>query len=324
MNINISIRVSEPTLSPYSNHDSMPPALPHDVQSKSGCGKSGYSAINFGSAGSPPRSGHPSLRLGSQPPNTAKAMCSPHCAENDIVKRMEKLLQMIQAMLQNAMQRPGESGEGQGGAAGKGPAHPHAPTAEAGGIEGISVGGAPLVLNTALGQNVPPAQVAAGTQGAGGLHLPTALTKHEEAIGRAADASGMPAKVIAGMIWAESRGDPSAGTLNGGNGKSDSGLMQVNSATAAEVQSKYPQHFTDTMTSEEKSIMTGALYLKDQNEAFGGDMDAALRAYNSGPGTVNVDDPSDISKTGLGDSNYITKVNNFAEIIGSGKGRLPA
>jgi soluble lytic murein transglycosylase-like protein len=238
---------------------------------------------------------------------------------------MEKLLQMIQAMLQNAMQRPGENGEGQGGAARKGPAHTHAPTAEAGGIEGISVGGASLVLNTALAQNVSPAKGAAGTRGAGGLHLPTALTKHEEAIGRAADASGMPAKVIiAGMIWAESRGDSSAGTLNSGNGKSDSGLMQVNSATAAEVQSKYPQHFTDTMTFEEKNIMTGALYLKDQSKTFGGDMNAALRAYNSGPGTVNVDNPSDISKTGLGDSNYITKVNNFAEIIGSGKGRLPA
>jgi hypothetical protein len=322
MNINITIRVSEPTLSPYSSHDSMPSGFPHDGQSEAIGGKGGYSAINFGGLGSTSRSAQDPLPLGSRLSTTAKTVDNPQCAENDVVRGLEKLLQKIQAMLQNAMQKPG--GNGKDGVAGKEPAHTPAPTLGAGAIESTPAGRGPLVPNTTAAQNVPPAQVAAGTQSAGGLHLPAALTKHEEAIGNAADASGMPANVIAGMIWAESRGDSSAGTVNGDNGKSDSGLMQVNSATAAEVQSKYPQHFTDKMTANEKNIMTGALYLKDQSEAFGGDIDAALRAYNSGPNTVNVSDPRDISKTGLGDSNYVIKVHNFAETIGSGKGQLPA
>ena len=61
--------------------------------------------------------------------------------------------------------------------------------------------------------------------------------------------------------------------------------------------------------------MAGALYLKEQREAFGGDSGAGLRAYNSGPGNVNVNDLTDISKTGTGDPTYVGKVLNFADII---------
>ena len=331
MNISINIRLSEPTLNPYSNHDSKPLELSPDRLSEAIGGKGGQSPISFGGPESTSGSGQNPLRLSPETDNAQKTAGSAQSGENDIMKILEKLVQMIQEMLQNLMQKPGKNEEDQGGAApvGKSSGGSPAPAQGAGGGEGIPqaggpTGGAPVVQNAAVTNDVPPVQGVAGTGGGSGLHLPPALADHAGAIGKAAEVSGMPANVIAGMMWAESRGDSSARTVNGGNGQSDSGLMQVNSATAAEVQSKHAKYFHEGMTADEKNIMTGALYLKDQSEAFGGNMDAALRAYNSGANTVNIDDPSDISKTGLGDPNYVANVKNFAEIIGSGKGQLPA
>lgn len=142
----------------------------------------------------------------------------------------------------------------------------------------------------------------------------------------AAKETGQPPEVLAGQIWQESRGKIDATTVNGGNGLSDSGLMQVNSNTFADLQSRYPHLLgSDASPSNPKdSIMAGALYLKEQRQAFGGDLGAGLRAYNSGPGNVNVNDLTDISKTGTGDATYVGKVLNFADVISSGKGTLPA
>ncbi len=142
----------------------------------------------------------------------------------------------------------------------------------------------------------------------------------------AARETDQPPEVLAGQIWQESRGKIDATTVNGGNGLSDSGLMQVNSNTFADLQSRYPHLLgADASPSNPKdSIMAGALYLKEQREAFGGDLGAGLRAYNSGPGNVNVNDLTDISKTGTGDATYVGKVLNFADVISSGKGTLPA
>ncbi|KPC02748.1 Type III helper protein HopP1 [Pseudomonas syringae pv. maculicola] len=51
-------------------------------------------------------------------------------------------------------------------------------------------------------------------------------------------------------------------------------------------------------------------------------MGAALRAYNSGPDKVNKADLSDTG--GVGGSSYPADVLNFAKIIESGQGNLPA
>lgn len=163
-------------------------------------------------------------------------------------------------------------------------------------------------------------------KGESGLHLPAPLLDHEKAIMHAARETDQPPEVLAGQIWQESRGKIDATTVNGGNGLSDSGLMQVNSNTFADLQSRYPHLLgADASPSNPKdSIMAGALYLKEQRQAFGGDLGAGLRAYNSGPGNVNVNDLTDISKTGTGDATYVGKVLNFADIISSGKGTLPA
>ncbi|MEN4741853.1 transglycosylase SLT domain-containing protein [Pantoea agglomerans] len=159
-----------------------------------------------------------------------------------------------------------------------------------------------------------------------GLHLPAPLLDHEQAIMRAAKETNQAPEVLAAQIWQESRGKTEATTVNGGNGLSDSGLMQVNSNTFADLQSRYPHLLGPdaSPSSPEDSIMAGALYLKEQREAFGGDSGAGLRAYNSGLGNVNVNDLTDISKTGTGDPTYVGKVLNFADIISSGKGTLPA
>lgn len=163
-------------------------------------------------------------------------------------------------------------------------------------------------------------------KGESGLHLPAPLLDHEQAIMRAAKETNQAPEVLAAQIWQESRGKTEVTTVNGGNGLSDSGLMQVNSNTFADLQSRYPHLLGPdaSASSPEDSIMAGALYLKEQREAFGGDPGAGLRAYNSGSGNVNVNDLTDISKTGTGDPTYVGKVLNFADIISSGKGTLPA
>ena len=157
-----------------------------------------------------------------------------------------------------------------------------------------------------------------------GLHLPPQLEQFRGAIQDAADASGVPANVIAGMIWDESRGDIGALTVNGGNGLGDTGLMQVNPETFKELQAQYPQLLGGKELSDPATnIMAGALYVKEQMADFGS-LDLALRAYNSGPLNVNPDNVADISKYGTGTASYVEKVTNYADIIGSGNGTLPA
>ncbi|QHA87881.1 lytic transglycosylase domain-containing protein [Serratia rhizosphaerae] len=162
--------------------------------------------------------------------------------------------------------------------------------------------------------------------GSGSLHLPEALKPYEDDIQNAADKTGVPAEVLAAQIWQESRGNLGASTVNGGNGLQDSGLMQVNSNTFADLQSKNPGLLGPDANpnSTRDNIMAGALYMKEQLNAFDGNMGAALRAYNSGPNNVNLNDLSDISKTGTGDATYVDKVLNFANIIKTGQGELPA
>ena len=113
-------------------------------------------------------------------------------------------------------------------------------------------------------------------KGESGLHLPAPLLDHEQAIMRAARETHQAPEVLAGQIWQESRGKTEATTVNGGNGLSDSGLMQVNSNTFADLQSRYPHLLGPdaSPSAPEDSIMAGALYLKEQRETFGDWTDA--------------------------------------------------
>jgi hypothetical protein len=165
-----------------------------------------------------------------------------------------------------------------------------------------------------------------GVEGSGssklGPGLPKELEPYRGAIESASAKTGVPANMLAGQIWQESRGNLAAVSTNGGNGLTDTGLMQVNPNTYGELQSKYPELQGKDLSTPENNILAGAYYMKDMKEQFG-DWKTALRAYNSGPNGV---DKSNLNAlpAGTGDATYVDKVSNFWSTIESGNGTLPA
>lgn len=238
---------------------------------------------------------------------------------------IEDILKVVMQFLQSLMQKNGDSGSdgsdsGSGSASSK-PA-PHISRSGVADQGGAGGGGAAAPAQATPAGGSAPASAASGNSGvtgSGDLHLPPALEPYRADIQEAAQKTGMPASVIAGQIWAESRGDSNASSTNV-NGKTDGGLMQVNADTAAEMKSENPDKFNGNAIHD--NIMAGALYLRDQSKAFGGDVGAALRAYNSGPDKVNRNNLSDVG--GVGDPDYVKNVQHFAQIIASGQGQLPA
>jgi soluble lytic murein transglycosylase-like protein len=132
----------------------------------------------------------------------------------------------------------------------------------------------------------------------------------------------VPANMLAGQIWQESRGNLSATSTNGGNGLTDTGLMQVNPNTYQELQAKHPELQGKDLADPETNILAGAFYMKDMKEDFGS-WDLALRAYNSGPNGVDLGNP-DAIPAGTGDATYVRKVNQFWKTLETGNGSLPA
>src|SRR5687768_11967883 len=53
------------------------------------------------------------------------------------------------------------------------------------------------------------------------------LKQHKKGIDDAADISGLDPNLIGAQVWAESRGDVKTKTTNGGDGNTDTGLMQI-------------------------------------------------------------------------------------------------
>ncbi|MBK4214329.1 transglycosylase SLT domain-containing protein [Paracoccus caeni] len=145
-----------------------------------------------------------------------------------------------------------------------------------------------------------------------------ALEAFRSQILAASKATGIPPDVLAAMIWEESKGDPEAISNNAGNGKSDIGLMQINEDTFAEMKAKHPDLIKGDINDPESNIMAGALYLAEKKEEFGGDMDLALRAYNSGSESVDPANP-DVSTTGLGTESYVDRVNYYHDLIKQGQ-----
>ena len=129
------------------------------------------------------------------------------------------------------------------------------------------------------------------------------------------------------MAHDESRWNPYAGTLNVGNGMGDTGLVQMNDATFAELQQKHPELQGRDKNDPETNILAGAFYLSDMRELmkekYGrDDWEIALRADNSGPNGV---DPGNLNNlpAGTGTANYVEKVMRYGEIVENG-GTLPA
>ena len=133
----------------------------------------------------------------------------------------------------------------------------------------------------------------------------------------ASEATGVPANLLTAVIWDESKGVASVGTINGENGLTDTGLMQVNPRTFEALKNKHPDLLAGDASSPQTNIRAGALYLKEQHNEFG-DWDLVLRAYNSAPLSV---DPLDhtICTTGFGTMNYVERVTFYQELLDQGQ-----
>lgn len=99
-------------------------------------------------------------------------------------------------------------------------------------------------------------------------------TAFDGLITAAAQRYGVDPALLKGLIRAESDFDPNAGSPAGAGG-----LVQLMPSTAASL------GVTDRFDPAQ-SIDGGARYLKQQLDAFGGDVTKALAAYNAGPGAV--------------------------------------
>ena len=111
------------------------------------------------------------------------------------------------------------------------------------------------------------------TASAGVSELPQG-TPYGAEITAAAKANGLDPALLAGLIKQESGFNP-----NAGSGAGARGLTQLMPATAAGLG-------VSNVLDPVQSINGGAKYLKQQLDAFGGDVTKALAAYNAGPGAV--------------------------------------
>jgi soluble lytic murein transglycosylase-like protein len=138
----------------------------------------------------------------------------------------------------------------------------------------------------------------------------TALQKFKQAIEAAAREAGVPANVLGGMVWTESRADPNV----------QYGLMQIDPNTITGLQTDFPVLQGKDINDPATNILAGALRLKQMIDKFGS-VEAGLRGYNSGENGVDTNNLNS-TPSGTGDPNYITKVMGFAATIASG-GDLP-
>jgi len=132
-----------------------------------------------------------------------------------------------------------------------------------------SAGANPNTNFASLASAAPTATTAA----TGPSELP-AGTPYAAEITAAAKANGVDPALLAGLVKQESGFKPDAGSPAGARG-----LTQLMPATAAGLG-------VSNVLDPVQNLNGGAKYLKQQLDAFGGDVAKALAAYNAGPGAV--------------------------------------
>ncbi len=126
---------------------------------------------------------------------------------------------------------------------------------------------------TATTMAAAPASTTAGLATTGASELP-ADTPFGAEITAAAKKHGLDPALLAGLVKQESGFNPTAGSPAGARG-----LTQLMPGTAAGLG-------VTNVLDPLQSLDGGAKYLRQQLDAFGGDVTRALAAYNAGPGAV--------------------------------------
>jgi len=116
-----------------------------------------------------------------------------------------------------------------------------------------------------------PATTASATSTSSSL---PAGTPYAAEITQAATTNGVDPALLAGLVKQESGFNPSAGSGAGARG-----LTQLMPGTASGLG-------VTNILDPVQNLNGGAKYLKQQLDAFGGDVTKALAAYNAGPGAV--------------------------------------
>lgn len=131
-----------------------------------------------------------------------------------------------------------------------------------------------LASATATTAAAPAATTAsAGLMSVGASELPADVPFGAE-ITAAAKKHGVDPALLAGLVKQESGFNPSAGSPAGARG-----LTQLMPGTAAGLG-------VSNVLDPVQNLDGGAKYLRQQLDAFGGDVTRALAAYNAGPGAV--------------------------------------
>jgi soluble lytic murein transglycosylase-like protein len=142
-----------------------------------------------------------------------------------------------------------------------------------GSSDGSSAGTTLASLSSPLGGSAATTGTATSPGAATGSALPASVP-YAAQITQAAQANGVDPALLAGLIKQESGFNP-----NAGSGAGARGLTQLMPSTAAGLG-------VTNVLDPAQSINAGAKYLKQQLDAFGGDVTKALAAYNAGPGAV--------------------------------------
>ncbi|UJR34683.1 hypothetical protein I4U23_027460 [Adineta vaga] len=134
----------------------------------------------------------------------------------------------------------------------------------------------------------------------------------------AAEKTGVPASIIGGVLYQESRGRAGVNATQNQQQGRDTGLMQINNRTFQDMKQKHSNDF-EGLSGHEENILAGAHYLQENYEKFGS-WDLARRAYNSGPNAVVTSDANKIDpQYPYGDPDYITQTDKWINAISNGK-----